>query len=355
LEGIDVNEYKEQVLPKILEQVISCKDTIAQSYLMDCVIQVFPDDYHLATLQPFLGTCSELKDKVNVRGILESMMDRLANYASTGATLTTEINAFQMFNDCVTQLVENRTNLSLVEILRLHTALLNFALKCYPSNLDYINHCLSTAASIIKGVNYETPNTGPTNAPSEDTTVLQMETLLTSPLTQLSIGVLTLANYEDLLDYLPWGNKKAVSVELLRSIILHSNKLSDVEQVEKLFTIITPLIRDQEGAEGTVTTTDEEGKEQVVAPGFEEEQTLVARLVHLMDHEDTDALFRLYIVARRHFGQGGVHRIQHTLVPLIFAALKLARAVRQRYAIQNLAQALKTYSRCCAIVQGAAT
>jgi vacuolar protein sorting-associated protein 35 len=30
--------------------MLSCKDTIAQSYLMVCIIQVFPDDFHLNTL-----------------------------------------------------------------------------------------------------------------------------------------------------------------------------------------------------------------------------------------------------------------------------------------------------------------
>jgi hypothetical protein len=37
---VDVAEYKEHILPRILEQVVSCKDTIAQSYLMECIIQV---------------------------------------------------------------------------------------------------------------------------------------------------------------------------------------------------------------------------------------------------------------------------------------------------------------------------
>jgi len=64
LEGLDVGEYKTQVLPKILEEVVNCKDTIAQSYLMDCIIQVFPDDFHLATLETFLQTCLQLKEKV---------------------------------------------------------------------------------------------------------------------------------------------------------------------------------------------------------------------------------------------------------------------------------------------------
>ena len=56
LEGLDMAEYRTNVLPKVLEEVTACKDTIAQSYLMDCVIQVFPDEYHLATLEPFLST-----------------------------------------------------------------------------------------------------------------------------------------------------------------------------------------------------------------------------------------------------------------------------------------------------------
>ena len=31
--------YQHQVLPRIIEQVVSCKDDIAQQYLMDCMIQ----------------------------------------------------------------------------------------------------------------------------------------------------------------------------------------------------------------------------------------------------------------------------------------------------------------------------
>ena len=31
---------QEFVLPRVLEQVVNCKDVIAQEYLMDCIIQV---------------------------------------------------------------------------------------------------------------------------------------------------------------------------------------------------------------------------------------------------------------------------------------------------------------------------
>lgn len=40
LEGVDSEMYKALVLPRILEQVITCKDQIAQQYLMESIIQV---------------------------------------------------------------------------------------------------------------------------------------------------------------------------------------------------------------------------------------------------------------------------------------------------------------------------
>lgn len=96
IEGIDLDLYKDMVLPRVLEQVfasggrlarsvyctfeqrtnnrysnlwctscylqvVNCKDEIAQGYLMDCIIQVFPDEYHLQTLETLLGACPQFQ------------------------------------------------------------------------------------------------------------------------------------------------------------------------------------------------------------------------------------------------------------------------------------------------------
>ena len=82
LEGVDVDLYREKVLPRIFEQIVSCRDVIAQEYLMECVIQVFPDEYHLKTLDVFLGACAKLQTAVNVKNIITSLIYRLAQYAS---------------------------------------------------------------------------------------------------------------------------------------------------------------------------------------------------------------------------------------------------------------------------------
>ena len=40
LDGVDFDMYEKNILPSILEQVVNCKDVIAQEYLMEVVIQV---------------------------------------------------------------------------------------------------------------------------------------------------------------------------------------------------------------------------------------------------------------------------------------------------------------------------
>jgi hypothetical protein len=39
LDGVDLDMYQRTILPGILEQIVSCKDVIAQEYLMEVVIQ----------------------------------------------------------------------------------------------------------------------------------------------------------------------------------------------------------------------------------------------------------------------------------------------------------------------------
>jgi vacuolar protein sorting-associated protein 35 len=202
LEGIDATIYKETILPRILEQINTCKDTIAQSYLMDCVIQVFPDEFHLATLETFLSTCTMLKEKVNIRSILQNMMNRLSNYSDGNADkIPSDLQAFNLFNDCITKILEERANLDLAEILRLQTALMTFALKCYPGRLDYVNYCLGMCASVLSATK---------STELDENSIVEVEELLTIPLSSLALKVLDLKQYSELLCYLPYENRKQV-------------------------------------------------------------------------------------------------------------------------------------------------
>lgn len=85
LDGVDLDMYRRLILPSVLEQVVNCKDVIAQEYLMEVVIQVFTDDFHLHTLGPFLGACANLHPRVNIKNIVIALIDRLASFAAREA------------------------------------------------------------------------------------------------------------------------------------------------------------------------------------------------------------------------------------------------------------------------------
>lgn len=90
LESVTLEKYQKLVLPGILEQVVSCRDAIAQEYLMECIIQVFPDEFHIQTLTPFLKSCAELEQGVNVKNIVISLMERLAAFSQRSDSLGSE-------------------------------------------------------------------------------------------------------------------------------------------------------------------------------------------------------------------------------------------------------------------------
>ncbi|CAN0154646.1 unnamed protein product, partial [Hapterophycus canaliculatus] len=193
-------------------KVVGCKDTIAQSYLMDCLIQVFPDEFHLASLEAFLDGVCRLKEKVRVRPILESLMERIGNYVEEHPdALPRDVDAFRLLNDCVTRLVSERPKLELSEVILMQVALLQFAAQCYPGRMEYVNHCIGVCGRAMVSQGYE-PLVGGRQSRRE----LPLECveallrLLSTPLKSLGLGVLSLAEYVDLLHFLPWEPQKQV-------------------------------------------------------------------------------------------------------------------------------------------------
>ncbi|KAF2837721.1 vacuolar protein sorting-associated protein 35 [Patellaria atrata CBS 101060] len=81
---VDLENYK-KILAPLLEQVVQCRDVLAQEYLLEVITQVFPDDFHLHTLDQFLSATARLNPHVNIKGIVIGLMDRLSAYAQREA------------------------------------------------------------------------------------------------------------------------------------------------------------------------------------------------------------------------------------------------------------------------------
>ncbi|EGC40940.1 vacuolar sorting-associated protein [Histoplasma capsulatum var. duboisii H88] len=79
---VDLETYKSIILQPLLEQVVQCRDVLAQEYLLEVMTKVFPDEYHLHTLDLLLSAIARLNPHVDMKKIVIGLMDRLSSYAA---------------------------------------------------------------------------------------------------------------------------------------------------------------------------------------------------------------------------------------------------------------------------------
>ncbi|EAQ87697.1 conserved hypothetical protein [Chaetomium globosum CBS 148.51] len=103
---VDLQAYKNGILAPLLEQVVQCRDVLAQEYLLEVITQVFPDEFHLHTLDQFLGAVSRLNPHVDVKGIVIGLMDRLSDYAERESQNESEEDREKMEEEALANLLE---------------------------------------------------------------------------------------------------------------------------------------------------------------------------------------------------------------------------------------------------------
>ncbi|KAL3427852.1 vacuolar protein sorting-associated protein 35 [Phlyctema vagabunda] len=103
---VDLETYKNSILQPLLEQVVQCRDVLAQEYLLEVITQVFPDEFHLHTLDQFLAAVSRLNPHVNVKVIVIAMMDRLSAYAARESEAEPAEEREKMEEEAIAKLLE---------------------------------------------------------------------------------------------------------------------------------------------------------------------------------------------------------------------------------------------------------
>lgn len=309
LENLNVDIYSKIVLPGILEQSVSCKDAISQEYLMECVIQVFPDEYHLATLHEFLHACSELDQGVQIKNVLIALIDRLAIYASCdGAEIPADLPLFDIFSKQTESVIMSREGMLPEDIVSLQTALVNFALKCYPERTDYADTVFAATADVFTKLKLA-------KAPYNDVVGREIMKFLRIPVDQYNdvVQLLQLEHYGEVVGLLDYRGRTQAVAYVLQNMVENDTILTTMEAVEKLMQLIEPLLVDQEDQPDDLETNED----------FADEQTLVARFVNLIHAPTTDQQFLIVSAVRKRFGAGGRYRIQYTLPTIAFAVYQL--------------------------------
>eukprot|EP00053_Salpingoeca_punica_P015548 m.143665 g.143665 ORF g.143665 m.143665 type:complete len:783 (+) comp16744_c0_seq1:183-2531(+) len=309
LEGVDVERYSSAILPVVLEQIVSCQDPIAQEYLMECVIQVFPDEFHLQTLDPFLLACGKLHAEVNVKNIIISLLDRLASYSSrSDCEIPKDKALFDIFSTQIAGIVKERPSMSLDDILALQISLVNLALKCYPDKAEYVDKVLDFTLLLLEKKSTEAAGN---NTPA----VRQLTKLMKIPVTGYPsiVQTLSLQHYVPITKMMQEGPRNELAVFLLQTALERAIPLTTTEQVSIFLDALSPLLKESDAE----LEKDED---------YAAEQSLLGRVVHLFVGESPDVQFQMLSLARKQFAANeSKQRLRHTLPSLVFSSLRLAR------------------------------
>ncbi|KAA6382442.1 MAG: putative Vacuolar protein sorting-associated protein 35B, partial [Streblomastix strix] len=380
LDGVDEEMYKTRILPVLLKEVEACRDPVAQHYLMEIIVQIFPCEFHLASLQNYLIVLPQLEDSVDVVDIVLRLIDRLAQFCTEHPDRTQASSTlFDILSSSINDVLKARNEtVRVVGKLRLHEALLRLVLAVYPGNIQYIDDVYQMLNTSLSGIDNkkeksdaeaegeekdQTPQTKPAEIPQllpgdEVKTGLRIvilpfnQTLKSkgkeeSTATPSTIPVLTtkdllrLQHLTDVLNILPIQTRKEAAVQIITTMTKQPPVIDDIDILERLFDYVRPLCKEdidkQKEELDKSQTSATQSKKQTTAlqdeldqEQFESEQNNVSQIAHMIKHDNTDTFYKLLHIARKNFGKGGMKRVRYTLMPLFFVSLQLAERISIR-------------------------
>ena len=253
----------------------------------------------------------EKKRDCLLQPILSALLDRLANFSQKHPEKLEgkEEGANSKLVVCVERFVqEHGSGMKTEDMLVVKRAQLRFILEmCNESQAtDYISTALShLAASLMKSFD------------KEDRKLVSLVTSLVAvPVGRMKdvVTILELKGLKEIFGMLPFVERKSISLGLANAAVKGSKKLSNLRHIDLLFEFLMPLlVSEKDYVEDQKT--------------FEDEQTCIARLVHVLYNDDTDTLFKIFSKTRKVFGKGGEKRIKFTLPPLVFEYLELVKRI----------------------------
>ncbi|QLL31497.1 hypothetical protein HG536_0B03600 [Torulaspora globosa] len=249
--------YKEQILPVMLEQVIQCRDAVSQEYLLDAICQVFPDEFHLATLDALLEATTRLNPEVSMNKIVLTLIDRLNGYkdrteqegTKNGGASLRDLNLFQNFWNYLSNLNEERPDLPLQHFIPLIESVMTLSLQWYPQNLQNLDALYRFTAQKCQDYGKEVP----ANAEYlfQNLLTLQNNAALSKLDANFYYKLITqCASYRDLLGLQNVLPQKSILNSILEVLLQHTplpggesaaENQSDASSVERGFTVATKV------------------------------------------------------------------------------------------------------------------
>lgn len=76
--GVDTNGYSNFVLPTILEHVVASRDAMAQLYYTNLLLEVFPAELHLLTVDQLISAIAAFVESIDIQPVVLALITRLS-------------------------------------------------------------------------------------------------------------------------------------------------------------------------------------------------------------------------------------------------------------------------------------
>ncbi|KAI3643705.1 hypothetical protein MP228_009869 [Amoeboaphelidium protococcarum] len=341
LPDMTLDLYKSKILPRVLEQIVSCKDVIAQEYLMEAISQVFSDEFHLGTLDELLSAIGKFNPQVSIKNIVISFVDRLVAYfkqqqqqeegsskqssSQESEAGKVDFNLFEVFWQPISAVLSERLDLPMDDVTALLISMLNIALNVYGDQLDFVHQIFKFAAERFKQAKIEELSQHATKKLILEFIRLPLD-IYPSILTVLRDDDLS-KSYGRFICIQPFNVRQAASIIICNKMIEKRFQTSLVTQsdVQLVFgEYLNTMVKDQPDGQTPDQTSD----------FFADEQNLLCRVMLLVNAElaekadskdqDLDQKFVLLGILKKFIQEGGSMRMKYTIPTFVTLCTQLS-------------------------------
>ena len=290
LEGITVNLYEKEILPKLIEIIFTYDDYISHELIMEYIFVHFPESYNIKNLDFLLLTVSKLVKEANKKRLFIILLEKLYNYYKKNTEkeedeekekILSEIYGaypiiLRNFNILLNK--EEKAVSNLLNILEMSLSFINFCVNCAPEEekLLSINHGLSSTYKILSSL---------------DLSILFKEQinkiydLLSVPLKSI-YSLFDMPDFPKLFNYLDYQSKKKLAIEIINNLVnINSHeKLDSIEKIQQLIFFLKPLVNNLEIEKNN-------NYDRLV----EKEQFTLIKIFSVFKTKDIDLLLNFYL------------------------------------------------------------
>jgi vacuolar protein sorting-associated protein 35 len=153
LRGLDVTHYKEIIMPCIVEQVQACRESLAQTYIIESITQVFPCEFHIETLSELFGLFTRVEDDVQTLTLVNAIIGRLQlHFGAEDADRQLAIQTVHLVAVEIDKLLKAGQTFALEDTLEMLATLLGFTLESDVDNTSNVNNILLFVENHIDGI-----------------------------------------------------------------------------------------------------------------------------------------------------------------------------------------------------------